>query len=58
MRMIIAGGSRPADATPGSGLDVTSNEWARFAEARNVRASGADPPCDPMPRIFEAVTLK
>ena len=25
----------------------TLREWARFAEERNVRAGGADPPCDP-----------
>ena len=50
--MKIAGGSRPADATLGSGLDVTSNEWVRFAKARTVRAGGADPPCNPMPLHF------
>ena len=54
MRMKIAGGSRPTDATPGSGLDVTSNEWARFAEARTVRAGGADPPCNPIPPHFRS----
>jgi hypothetical protein len=28
---------------------VHENEWARFAEARSVRAGGADTPCNPMP---------
>jgi hypothetical protein len=47
-------GARRADATLGSGLDVTSNEWARLAEARNVRAGGEDPPCNPMPPHFRS----
>ena len=37
-------GARPADAPLGSGVDVTSNEWVRFAESRHVRAGGA-PAC-------------
>jgi hypothetical protein len=37
---------------PGIQLDISSNAWARFAEARTVRAGGADPLRKLMPLHF------